>query len=459
MPQNSRQYPLISHPRGDSILAWREGTAIDATRFLADVAALCALLPPGRHMLNFCVDRYRFAVGLAAALVSGRISLLPPTQAPEMIAQLRQFAPDAFCLTDQPGSTVALPLSLFPAHLDAAPQPDPAAPVSFDVPLIDACQLVAYVFTSGSTGVPMPHAKTWGALVQNVRAEARLCRLADGASHAVVGTVPPQHMYGFESTVLLALQSANALVAGSSFYPADICKTLAAVPRPRVLVSTPVHLRTLLATDLAVPPADLLLSATAPLSAALAAQAEQRFQAPLLEIYGSTETGQIAARATARTDAWELMPGPELAQRDGTTWASGGHVEQPTLLNDIIELLPGGRHFRLHGRNADLVNIAGKRNSLANLDLQLNSIAGVLDGAFYMPDDEGPDHVTRLMAFVVAPTLRAGEVLDALRQRFDPVFLPRPLVFLDTLPRNSTGKLPRHVLKELAMQANRKAAS
>jgi len=36
-----------------------------------------------------------------------------------------------------------------------------------------------------------------------------------------------------------------------------------------------------------------------------------------------------------------------------------------------------------------------------------------------------------------------------LRQRIDPVFLPRPLLLVESLPRNSTGKLPREALKNL----------
>ena len=61
-----------------------------------------------------------------------------------------------------------------------------------------------------------------------------------------------------------------------------------------MLITTPVHLRTVLADDLELPPLDLIVSATAPLSQELAREAERRFGAPLLEIYGSTETGQIA---------------------------------------------------------------------------------------------------------------------------------------------------------------------
>src|SRR3569832_2965822 len=253
-------FPLITHPRPDSIFAWREGHAITAARFLSDVAQLSARLPAGAHMLNACNVRFRFAVGLAAALVAYKASLLPLSLSSEMIRQLLQFAPDAICLTDSKDCAIALPQFFYPEP-DALPEEAAAAQAQpFTVPQIDVSQLVAYVFTSGSTGAPVPHRKTWGALVRNVRAEAQLCKLLDGRSHALVGTVPPQHMYGFESTVLVALQSGNAFSAGKPFYPADVCGELASVPEPRMLVSTPVHLRTLLGTEAELPATELVLS-------------------------------------------------------------------------------------------------------------------------------------------------------------------------------------------------------
>ena len=435
-------FPLITHERAEQVIAWRDGVPISAARFLADVAQVRTGLPAGSHMLNTCGDRYRFMVGLAAAMTSGKTSLLPSTQTPETIRQMLQFAPDAFCLTDAAHATVAMPLCRFPAL-------DETEPEAFEVPQVPAELCVAYVFTSGSTGAPLPHPKRWGALVRNVQAEASLCGLLDGRSHAVIGTVPAQHMYGFESTVLMVMQSANALVAGQTFYPTDICGAIASVPRPRTLVTTPVHLRSVLGAVAEVPPVDLLMSATAPLTTVLAAEAEACFGAPLLEIYGSTETGQIAIRQSAVTQEWQLFAGLKLEQADGVTWISGGHVETPTPMGDVIEALPGGR-FLLHGRMADLINIAGKRNSLAYLNLQLNAIPGVLDGAFFMPDDTGAEGVARLTAFVVAPGVSQAAVMTALRERMDPVFLPRPLVFVDALPRNATGKLPREALQQLA---------
>jgi acyl-coenzyme A synthetase/AMP-(fatty) acid ligase len=321
------------------------------------------------------------------------------------------------------------------------------------VPGIPSEQLVAYVFTSGSTGVPLAHKKTWGALVRDVQAEAELCGLNDGRQHAVIGTVPPQHMYGFESTVLIVMQSANAMVAGHSFYPADISNAIESVPRPRALVSTPVHMRAVIGSNPAVPAVDLIVSATAPLSSQLAQQLEACFNAPLLEIYGSTETGQIAMRRSTATQEWTLFRGVRLTRQGEVTWACGGHIEQATAMSDVIETIADNR-FLLHGRMADMINVAGKRSSLAYLDLQLTAIPDVIDGAFFMPDAAGTEDVMRLTAFVVAPKLTPAALMAALRDRIDPAFLPRPLVFVDALPRNATGKLPRAALQQLAAAAS-----
>jgi acyl-coenzyme A synthetase/AMP-(fatty) acid ligase len=438
--------PLIAHDRPSAVVAYRAGTPVTAAEFLADARSLAARLPAGAHVLNACSDRYRFTVGLAASLVSGKCSVLPSTHTPEVIRHLRAFAPDVFCLTDDQQCPIELPQTLY---VDSAPTAG-----AFEVPTIDAQRVVAYIFTSGSTGTPMPHPKSWGRLVACVRAEATRLPPIEHAACAIVGTVPAQHMYGFESTVLLPLQSGSALCAERPFFPADIAATLAALPRPRVLVSTPVHLRALLTEGLALPGLDLIVSATAMLSANTAREVERRYAAPLLEIYGSTETGQIATRRTATESQWHLWPGVSLSVTESGCVAQGGHVGKPAPLADVLELTDR-EHFLLHGRTADLVNIAGKRNSLAYLNHQLNAIPGVVDGAFFVREDrlESLAGSGRLAALVVAPGLDAAMIIQALRERIDPVFLPRPLLLVERLPRNETGKLPQHSLRAMAAQA------
>jgi acyl-coenzyme A synthetase/AMP-(fatty) acid ligase len=225
-----------------------------------------------------------------------------------------------------------------------------------------------------------------------------------------------------------------------------------------MLVSTPVHLRTVLAAGVHLPSADLILSATAPLSQNLAREVEQRFATRLLEIYGSTETGQIASRRTAETVEWQLFNGVRLFADAEQTWAEGGHIEQPTPMCDVLEITASDR-FLLHGRLSDLVNIAGKRSSLSYLNHQLNAIPGVADGAFFIREEEDSSSsaVSRVAALVVAPGLDAAGVTEQLRRRIDPVFLPRPLIFVDSLPRNETGKLPHDALRAIAANAMRRS--
>jgi acyl-coenzyme A synthetase/AMP-(fatty) acid ligase len=80
----------------------------------------------------------------------------------------------------------------------------------------------------------------------------------------------------------------------------------------------------------------------------------------------------------------------------------------------------------------------------------------VIDGTFVVPEQEdGRD--ARLIAFVVAPDIATETVLKTLRLSIDPAFLPRPLYFVDALPRNATGKLPRNAMDELVIRHARKA--
>jgi acyl-coenzyme A synthetase/AMP-(fatty) acid ligase len=432
--------PLISHPAQDSVCAYRAGRPVSAAQFLQHVEHLAQTLPDRQYILNLCTDRYRFAVGFAAALVRGQTSLLPPNYTPSFVEHLGQRHPDMYCLADGvvdfPGVNV-VPYPQLPEH-DC---------VARAVPAIPAEQLAALVFTSGSTGQPVAHPKSWGSLCKGALAEAASLGVAPNCGMALMGTVPAQHMYGLESCMLLALQNGLALVAERPFYPADICAQLAALPPSRCLVTTPVHLRTLLSGATTLPAVDFVLCATAHLAPQLAGEAEARFAAPLYEIYGCTEAGMVASRRTTAGPAWHLLPGVQMRQDQESCRVFGGHVEIEAPLSDVIERNADGT-FTLHGRAADLVNIAGKRTSLASLNHHLNEIAGVKDGVFFMPDDADGE-MRRPLAFVVAPGLRSDDILGALRRSVDAVFLPRPLYFVEALPRNATGKLTREALMQL----------
>ena len=448
--------PLIYSSDAEAPLAWARGQPISRLRYLADVASLAEQLPPAGHMLNLSTDRYRFAVGLGAAMLRGQNNLLPPNHTPDMVARLRALFPGTYLVGDDAGAaqSVQWPLA-WPAGDQPARRSDATAPHA--LPSVHETTIAAHVLTSGSTGQPLPYAKPWGLLWRNSQAGAQRIAQHMGRSHldgvSLVATVPAQHMYGFESSVLAALQGTVAFEASRPFYPADICAALQRIPRPRILVTTPLHLKALLDSGLSVPAVDLLLCATAPLAPQLAARAETVMNAPLMEIYGCTEAGQVATRRTTRGPTWLTYEGVAISGDAEHAVASGGHVPQPTPLADVLDIVDAS-HFRLLGRSNDLVNIAGKRSSLSHLNFHLNGIDGVHDGAFWLPPQgAGLDAaVVRLVAFVVAPHLTRERIVAALRERIDAAFLPRRIVWLDALPRDPSGKLPGARLVELAAQ-------
>jgi acyl-coenzyme A synthetase/AMP-(fatty) acid ligase len=254
-------------------------------------------------------------------------------------------------------------------------------------------------------------------------------------------------MYGLESTVLLPLYGGGQLSCRQPFLPADIAAALAELPEPRLLVTTPFHLRKILEAGVKLPRLAALLSATAPLSQELARQAEAELDAPLLEIYGATEFGQIATRRPSQRTEWEALDGFTLASGPDATLVSDAALHSPQPLNDVVELLDA-THFRLIDRGTHLINIFGKRSSLSFLNQLLLQVPGGQDGVFYLPESERDD--LRPAAFVVAPGCSADAIVAALRPHVDPVFLPRPLVLVDALPRDANGKVLARTLQLLA---------
>jgi len=435
--------PLVRAGSGADVFAHAGDRVIRVRDYVAEVVALAARLPARAHIVNLCTDRYRFTVALGAALTRGQTSLLPPQRTPDFLARLVGVFPEAYGVTDEPGDAGPLDLIAYPAELAASHGELP-------IPAIPARQTAAIAFTSGTTGEPTPHVKTWGALASGAMGEAAALGIDRVRGVTLVGTVPPQHMYGLESTVLLALQAGIAMSAARPFYPADVCGALERIPAPRVLVTTPVHLRALALDGVRLPSLHLILSATAPLALEAARTAEARYQAPVFEIYGFTEAGMVAYRRTTDGAAWQALPGVSIRTDGGKCWAGGGHIPTPVPFADLIEAQDAHR-FILCGRSSDVVNVAGKRASLAALNAHLLAIPGVVDGVYYVPE-EHPDGVTRLGALVVAPSLTPRKLRGELRRRIDAAFLPRPLHFVERLPRSASGKLMHQALQRLAAE-------
>lgn len=429
--------PVISHYQSTRVFAWRDGQPVSARQALADICQLARHLPAGRENFNLCDDRYLFTVAFAGAALAGNLTLLPPSRRETVLAPLRETYPNATCVDD---ACVNEWLNLSTA--DTAVE---------RVPHIPSDRCVAMVFTSGSTGLPRPHLKHWGDLWTGSHSmHRRFFQQIDKAN--VVATVPPQHMYGLETSILPALHVGLAADSRCPLLPGDVAGALARVPEPRVLVTTPIHLRACLGAHVSMPRIQRVISASAPLGAELAAAVEAGWHTEVQEIFGSSETGSVASRRTVADDIWHVYSGLHILE-DGRPCISGGHLPTPYPLTDALTVIDS-QHFRLLGRAHDLLKVAGKRMSLANLNAELVALPGVDDAAVFKPP--GETERERPVALVVSARA-PREIAAELARRVDPVFVPRPILRVSTLPRNALGKLPQADLAH-AWAAARKAA-
>lgn len=390
-------------------------------------------LPEAAGLLNLCENRVWFTATLLATAIRRIPCLLPPNRADATLERLAAAHGPLIAARDR---EIALPLP----SLKVSACPDfPGS--QWDHWSLADLQVIA--FTSGSTGKPQPWPKDW----QTLSACARLALEALGLQRrrwAVIATAPAQHMYGLETAVVWPLCSELALTGRLPFYPEDVRRAIAESPQPVLLVSTPVHLKACLAGSMAWPNLAAIVSSTAPLDPELALELESVTGRPLWEIYGSTETLSFAWRRPATESLWRLYPGARLHCHSDDILLEAPWLSAPVALADRLEVAADGR-FRVVGRHKDLIKIGGKRASLAELNWHLNRIAGVDDGCFFATDQG------RVGALVVSRRPKA-EILAALRQRLDEVFLPRPLYLVPRLPRNATGKIVKAELDQLLRQ-------
>jgi acyl-coenzyme A synthetase/AMP-(fatty) acid ligase len=429
--------PLLRATALNTLFCTTQNRNISRQRLLADVLKLAHLLPDYRYVINLCEDRYHFTVSFLAALITNQVTLLPPNRQPQVIADVAADYLDHYYLADRE-QTPLKPVHVVRLETETEPKHK-----VYPIPTLDHQQLACIAFTSGSTGKAKANEKSWGQLCSGTDIALQRFGLNRNPVHHIVTTVPPQHMYGLECSVLYPLLGQVAIFSGRPFFPEDIRTALASLPSPRALITTPIHLRACIKTGLEWPDIAFVISATAPLRTDLARQAEKQLSTSIVEIYGFTETGAVASRHTLDGSRWQLYDGMQFDFSNNTQiHIIGPQLPTPMPVQDLIKPI-SVTEFELLGRQTDQINIAGKRTSLSDLNHKLTAIPGVEDGVVFMPEESKADTVTRLSAFVVAPELEIQQIQNALAAQIDVVFLPRPLLKVERLPRNETGKLPR----------------
>lgn len=316
------------------------------------------------------------------------------------------------------------------------------------------------LFTSGSSGDPLALAKTFGQLDAELQVHASLWPLDE--SSAVISQVSHQHIYGLLAGVLHPLCSARPFCSMDCHYPEVLAQRLGEASERQLaitLVSSPPQLSRLPAHITWPAPGGLerIFSSGAPLAGEHALHAETLLHAPVMEIYGSTETGGIAWRQQRLGPTWTPLPGVQIGIDDGCLSLRSVFLADPdTWWRHPDRISLADNRFVLLGREDRLVKVAGKRLSLTQMENALGAIDGV-DGArcVELGRTDG-----RLGVIVVLPANKVPlehdarraliqHLRSALAAHFETVTLPRYWRFVVRLPANAQGKLDRHLIQRL----------
>jgi len=427
--------PLSLFDDLDKPVAVYRGEPVSRRQFWADVFAFGQLLKDAPYVINDCSNRYAFLVSFVACLVKGQVSLFPSSRTRAIFEQLQRSYGDVYCISDQAGSLMGVEVLAFDTDcLGGECRHQPVA--------IPAEQAALIAFTSGTTGEPKAHVKSWGGFLH----EARVAGLSLGLDKNRVGyclaTIPAQHMYGFIASIMVPLCYGISIVEKCPFYPEDIRTQLSALDNNAMLVTTPIQLRNCVHERPSMDNLSFILSSAAPLERSIAEQAEQLFDVPVYEFYGSTETGAMAFRETCKTEYWTSFEDIGVAQKNSRLEVNAPYFTEKQIIQDYVDVLDD-RRFIFRGRSSEVIKVSGKRTSLHELNGVLWSIDGVRDGTFYQLETELGG---RLMLFAVVDGVSRENLLQSLKGKIDAVFMPRKVIFLESLPRSESGKLP---LKEL----------
>jgi len=118
------------------------------------------------------------------------------------------------------------------------------------------------------------------------------------------------------------------------------------------------------------------------------------------------------------------------------------------ITGDLGTIGPDG-YLRIVGRGKDLIITGGLNVYPREIESLLDDVAGVEESAVVgLPHDDFGEGVTAFLVLKNGARLMEAGVLDLLCDRLARFKLPKRVIFVDQLPRNTMGKVQKSALRE-----------
>jgi len=338
-----------------------------------------------------------------------------------------------------------------------------------------------FLYTSGTTGQPKAAMLSHHNLVTNAWQDAVMLQMYE--EDVFMCVLPMFHVFAFTTSILIPLFKGTSTVIVETFAPKTVISELLA-RKVNIFLGVPAMYMVLIEAaknNIKFPDLRIAVSGGSALPVQIYKMTKELVGLPIIEGYGLTEGSpactfnptygvhkagsigvhipEITVRVGGENDE-ELPPGEvgELLVRGENVML--GYYKRPeetaeTLRNgwlhtgDLAKKDEDG-YFFIVDRIKDIVVVAGLNVYPREVEEVLYQYPAIKDAAVIgEPDDLRGE---TLVAYVVlkedAGEVQSSEISEWLKERLAAYKIPRRIYFKEELPRNSSGKILKRVLKE-----------
>ena len=336
--------------------------------------------------------------------------------------------------------------------------------------------LAAILYTSGTTGRSKGAMLSHANLASNAETLARLWRFSP--QDELIHALPIFHVHGLFVATNTVMTAGASMLFRPKFDPADV---IALMDRASVMMGVPTYYSRLLdqpgLTRATAAGMRLFVSGSAPLLAETHRAFLQRTGHAILERYGMTETGMNTSNPYEGEripgTVGPPLPGVELRVTDLDTgrpvprgdigvievrgpnvfrgyWRNPGKTAQEFrtdgfFITGDLGMIDDRGYVAIVGRGKDLIISGGLNVYPKEVEAAIDALPGVVESAVVAAPH--PDFGEAVVAFVVGAADEAG-VVRGLSDKLARFKQPKRVIKVESLPRNTMGKVQKAELRE-----------
>lgn len=356
----------------------------------------------------------------------------------------------------------------------------PSPPSDFqDFPDRTASDLAALLYTSGTTGYPKGAMLTHGNFLHNVTSCVEALKVEE--DERVIVALPQFHSFMFTVGTLLPMVSGAGILLLKTLHPFKTVLEEIARHRGTILPAVPSFYRALLAVpEFGRLPLRLCVSGGAPLPVEVFNEFTRKFPFPLREGYGPTESSPVATvnpiyglnkpgsigkpiphvELSIRNEAGQELSAGEVGEiciRGGNVMLGYWHQPEETaralrdgwLYTGDVGYYDAEGYYFITDRKKDMLLVNGINVYPREIEEIIYQFPGVKEAAVVgMPDARRGEQPVAFVAAMEGQTLDEKALMQFIRGKLADYKVPKRIVFMPALPRNTTGKILKTTLRQ-----------